>query len=109
MHQNRRGSSSAKEIDNDIEHLRMQNRGRLEIFARGRRSRQHKNPGANDGANSERRQADPAQRFLQFSFGVFCICDQLIDVLTPEELWVHPYAPLASARVKTLATAGHAM
>ena len=86
MHQNLRGSATPQEVHDDIEHLRVQDRGRLEIFAGGRGARQDENPGTNDGADAERRQRPRAQRLLQFSFRIFRLGDQLVDGFAAEKL-----------------------
>ena len=52
MHQNLRGSTTPQEVDDYVEHLRVQNGRRLKIFACGRGAGEHENAGANDGADA---------------------------------------------------------
>ena len=79
---------AAQEIDDQVEHLRVQDRRSLEIFSRRRGSGENENAGADDGADAQRGQRPRAQRLLQPLAGVFGVGDQLVDGLAAEKLVV---------------------
>ena len=82
MHQCARGASGPQEVRNQIQHLRMQDRGRLEVFAGSRRASEDENAGADNGANAESRQRPRPERFLQAVAGFVGLGDELVDRLT---------------------------
>ena len=88
MHQNLRGSTTPQEVHDDIEHLRVQNGRRLEIFAGGRGAGENEDARTNDRADAQGRQRPRAQRLLQFSLRVFRLGDQLVDGFAAEKLTV---------------------
>ena len=63
MHERSGGAAGAQEIDDHIEHLRVQDGGSLEIFSGGGGAGEDENSRADDGADAERGQRPGAQRF----------------------------------------------
>src|SRR5579859_1342708 len=88
MHQNGGRASSAQEVDDDVEYLRVQNRGSLEIFSCGGSTREDKNARADDCADSQSCQRPRSQRFLQALAWGLGFGDQLVDRLAAEKLVV---------------------
>jgi len=58
---------------------------RLEFLAGDGGPDDGENAGANDGADAKRRQAQPAEGFLQAEFGAFTIGNELVDILAGEQ------------------------
>jgi hypothetical protein len=58
----------------------------LKVLSSGSGAGKNEYTGANDGADPKGREADPAKRFLEASFRVFCVCYKLVDTLATEEL-----------------------
>src|SRR5271166_989489 len=71
----------------------------LDGFARGSRAGEHEDAAADDGAHAQRGEAKPAEGFLQPSFGLVGVGDELIDTLRTEKLWVQS-PPSASDQEK---------
>ena len=88
MHQYLRGAPPAKKIHDDVEHLRVQDRRRLEILTRRGRSCQNEDAGTNHGTNSQRRQRPGPETLLQTMSWSFRFRDQLVDRLAAKNLLV---------------------
>ena len=73
-------------VEQNVEQGSFENRGLHNLFAGSGRSGEHENAGADDGANPERCQAEPAKGFLEALLRVFGIGQQLVDALDSEEL-----------------------
>src|ERR1700690_3498599 len=84
-----------------IEKRSFQQRRELHRFARSSRASEHKDSAANDCPNSKGGEAEPAKGFLQPSFRLIGVGDELIDTLRTEKLWVQS-PPSASDQQKTL-------
>jgi len=74
MHEHGAGAAAAQKVDDDVEHLRVQDRRSLKIFSSSGGAREHEDARADDGADAQRRQRPRAERFLQslargFGFG----------------------------------------
>ena len=54
MHKHLCRTAAAQEINDQVQHLRVQNRRRLEMLARGRRPGKDEDSGTNDCANAQR-------------------------------------------------------
>jgi len=72
------------QVQQKIEHLRMQDGRDLEVLARRRGAGQNEDSGTDDGADAERRQAPGPERLLEPMFGLFRLRDQLVDGLGGE-------------------------
>ncbi len=88
VHERSGGAAGAQEIHDQVERLRVQDGGRLEIFSRRRRSRKDEDARANDGADAERRQRPGAQRLTEPVRGIVRFRDQFVDGLATERLAV---------------------
>ena len=88
MHQRPGSVAGAQEIHDQVERLRVQDRRRLEVFSRRRRSREHKNSRANNRADAQRRQRPRPQRLTEPVLWMVRFRDQLIDRLATESLAV---------------------
>lgn len=86
MHQRTRSGARSKEIHDQVQSLRMQDRRCLKIFARRRRSRQDKDSRTDDGADPERRQRPGSQRFTEPVLRVLRLQDQFVDGFATERL-----------------------
>ena len=86
MHQNLRRPATPQEVHDDIEHLRVQNGGCLEIFAGGCGASKDENPGANNGANAERGERPRPQGFLETVLRMLRISNEFVDRFSGEEL-----------------------
>jgi hypothetical protein len=76
--------AAAKEVHNDVENLRVKDRGCLEIFAGRRSSGENENAGTNNGANAESRQRPGPKSFFQPMLGFFRCGDQFVDGFSRE-------------------------
>jgi hypothetical protein len=86
MHQRASGAAGAQNIKDQIEDLRVQNGWHFKVLASSRGSGKHKNAGADDRANSERRQRPRPQRLLEPMFRTIGVRDQLVNGFTAEQL-----------------------
>jgi hypothetical protein len=75
-----------EQVRQQVQHLRMQDRRNLEMFARRCRAREDEYSGADDRPDPQRRKRHRAQRLLQARLGVLRIGDQLVDRFLGEEL-----------------------
>ena len=73
-------------VDEVFEKRGVQDGTDLHLLAGDGGSDDGENAGTDDGADAEGGQAEPAEGFLQFYFGVFGVRQKLIDTLTVEEL-----------------------
>ncbi len=71
-------------MENHLQKGSFQNGGILHDLAGGCGARQNKNSGADDRANAERSQADPAEGFFQATLRLIRVREKLIDVLCAE-------------------------
>jgi hypothetical protein len=86
MHQRASAASGAQEIDKKIEDLRVKNRRRREVLARGRSARKNKKSRADDCADAERRQRPRPERLAQAVLGLVGLSNQFVDGLSAQEL-----------------------
>ena len=86
VHERSRRASGAQEVDQQIEHLGVQDGGRFEVLARRRGAGENKNSRADNGADAERRQRPGAEGLLEAMLGLVRIGDQLVDGLAAEQL-----------------------
>lgn len=86
MHEDARRAMSLKEVDNDIEDLGAQDGRGLKILSGGSGASQNEYARANNGADSESREANPAERLFETPFRMLRVFYQLIDTLAAEEL-----------------------
>jgi hypothetical protein len=71
MQQSASYASVAEEVHEQVENLRVQNGGCLEILARSRRPGENKNAGTDDGADAKRHQRPGTESLLQTVVGIF--------------------------------------
>ncbi len=86
MHEDIRCAMPLKEVNNDVEDLGAQDGRGLKILSRGSRTGENKYARANNGADSESREADPAERLFETPLRLLRVCYQLIDTLAAKEL-----------------------
>ena len=86
MHQNTGSAAGAQQGGHQIHNLRMQDRRNFVMFAGGSRARQNKDPGADNGANTERGQRPWAQALVQPPPWVFGLGDQLVNGFAAKQL-----------------------
>ena len=78
--------AAAQEVYNYVQHLRVQDGRRLEIFSRGRGAGEHEYARADNRADAERGQRPRPERFLETLPGLVGIRDQLVDRLAAQKL-----------------------
>ncbi len=86
MHENVRGAMSLEEVDDNIEDLGAQDGRGLKILSGGSGTGKNEYARANNGADSESCEADPAERLFETLFRMLRVCYQLVDTLAAEEL-----------------------
>ncbi len=86
VHQRARARSVAQQVDDQVEHLRVQDGGNFEVLAGGGRAGEHEDAAADDGADAERGQAPRAEGLLEPVLGLLGVGDQLVDGLAGEKL-----------------------
>ena len=86
MHQRSRGCSRAQEINNQIQYLRVQDRGGLEMLARRRRPGENENSRADDCPDPQRGQRPRPKGLLQPMPRLIRFGNQLVDGLAAKEL-----------------------
>ena len=86
MHQRTRRASSAQEIRDQVQDLRMQDRRGREMFSRRRRARQHKYPRADDRADAQGSERPWTKRLLKTMSRLVGFRNQLVDGLAAEKL-----------------------
>ncbi len=72
-------------VDEVLQQRRVEDGGGLELLAGDGGADNGEDAGTDDGANTERGETEPAQRFFQAEFGAFAIGNKLINVLAAEE------------------------
>ncbi|HKW87263.1 MAG TPA: hypothetical protein VJN21_00745 [Candidatus Acidoferrales bacterium] len=80
-------------MQKNAQQRRLQDRRIQNVLARSGGSCCDENAAADDGANAERCETQPAERFLQPAFGILGIRNQLINALGAEELSVQSAPP----------------
>ena len=73
-------------INQIFEQRRVQDGTELQFLPSDCRTDNRENSGANHRANSQRRQAKPAQRFLELPFRILRFRYELVDILRAEKL-----------------------
>ena len=86
MHQRAGSAAGAQEVNQQIEHLSVQDRGYLEVLASGRGSGKNKNSRADDRADAERGQRPWPQGFAQSMLRLVGLGDQFVDGFAAQEL-----------------------
>ena len=99
MHQRSRRAARAQKIHDQVEHLRVQDRRRLEIFPRRRRSRQHKNSRPDDGADPQRSQRPRPQSLAEPMLRILRLRNQLVDGFAAEKLAARCAVPYRRSQV----------
>jgi hypothetical protein len=84
VHEDVLRSATTKEVHDDVEDLRVKDRGCLEIFARSGCARQNENAGTDDCANAQRSQRPGPKSFFQPMLGFFRFGDQFVDGFSRE-------------------------
>ena len=87
-------ASGAEEVDNEIQHLRVQDGGSLKVLARGCRAGEHEDSGANNGPDPQCRQGPRPKAFLKLMLWIVRVRDQLVDGLPGKKLVGQWNAPL---------------
>jgi len=88
MHQCAGSGARAHKIDQKIEHLRVQDRRRFEVLARGSSPSEHKDSRADDGPDAKRGQRPRPECLSELMLWAFGIGYQLVDGLAGEQLMV---------------------
>ena len=88
VHQRARRASGAQEVDDQVQHLRVQDGRSLEVLSRRRRAGENENSRANDGADAQRGKRPRSQRLLKTMPGLVGLRNQFVDGLAAEKLVV---------------------
>src|ERR1700682_6021216 len=88
MHENLRRAASTQEVDDDVENLGVENGRSLEVFSGSGGSGEHKNAGADHGADAQRSQRPGAESLLQTLARSLRFGNQLVDRFAAEQLVV---------------------
>ena len=67
----------------------MRTEGIANVFARGGGAGEDENAGADDGANAQGGEADPAEGLFEAALRLVSVAEELVDALGAEELRVH--------------------
>jgi len=86
MHKRTLDTAAMQEVDEEIQHLRMQNRGCLEVFSGRRGSSQYEYPRSNNGPYSQCSDGPWAESLSQTILWFIRLGNQLVDGLTPQKL-----------------------
>jgi hypothetical protein len=86
-------------VHEHVQQRRLQQRIVRQIFTGGGSARNNKNARADDGADAQRRQADPAQSLAQTAFGILGVGQELVNVLRAEKLLVQISPPCKTPKL----------
>src|SRR5215469_15536862 len=89
MHQRSGGSSGSQKVDDEIEHLGVQDRGCLEVLARGRGSGKNEYSRPDDRSDAKRSERPRPQRLPESVFWFLGLSNQFVDGLTAKQLSAH--------------------
>jgi len=89
MHQRSGGSSRSQKVDDEIEHLGVQDRWSLEVLARGSGSGKNEYSRPDDRSDTKRSQRPRTERLSEPVFWFLGLSNQFVDRLTTKKLAAH--------------------